>query len=179
MRFRVLTAAAIGAAVIAAGCTVPEDVRYVANKLSRKTNVNTEGVGGGAPLSLPPGYGLRPPTSRARGRSAGTERLSRTVLKLSPEERARRAAATGKPVKAGERTAGESELLRKAGLKGGATTGVVRKVVDIESERNKKDSKTFVDKVLKYDPKARPEGDTGKGKDSRGRRATTTRPEIN
>ena len=179
MRSRVFTAAAIGAAIVAGGCTVPEDVRYVANKLTRKSNVNSEGVGGGAPLSVPPAYGLRPPSTRARGRSAGTERLSRTVLKVPPEVRARRAAAAGKPVKPGERTAGEVELLRKAGLQGNTTSGVVRKVVDIESKRDKKDSKTFVDKVLKYDPKARAKDDTGRGKDSRGRSATSTRPEIN
>lgn len=179
MHSRIITAAAVGAALVAAGCSVPEDVRHVANRLTSKSNVSSEGIGGGAPLSVPPAYGLRPPATRARGAAAGTERLSRTVLKLPPEERARRAAAQGRPIRPGERTAGEVELLRKAGADGRATTGVVRKVLDIESKRDKKDSKTFVDKVLKYDPKARPKGDRGRGKDSRGRSATTARPEIN
>ncbi len=178
MRIGHLTIAAIGAAFVAGGCTVPEDVRYVANKLSRKSNVSDEGLGGGAPLVVPPGYGLRPPTTRARGQSRGTERLSRTVLKLAPEDRARIASPNAK-IKPGERTAGEAEILRKAGLRGRVTTNVVRKTIDIETKGNKKDSKTFVNKVLKYDPKARASGDKGKGKDSKGRSATLSRPDIN
>lgn len=175
MRIKVLTAAAIGAAIVTGGCTVPEDVRYVANKLTNKSNVSEEGLGGGAPLAMPPGFGLRPPATRARGQSRGTERLSRTVLKVAPENRAR---VAGRPIKPGERTPGEAEVLRKAGLQGRVTTNVVRKVIDIESKRGKSDSKKFVDKVLKYDPKARPSGDSGRGKDTRGRSATTTRPDI-
>ena len=177
MRVRHLTLAAVAAAFVASGCSVPEDVRYVANKLNRKSNTSQDGLGGGAPLVIPPGYGLRPPATRARGASRGTERLSRTVLKIAPEDRARIAGPNAK-VKPGERTPGEVEVLRKAGLQGRVTTNVVRKTIDIESKRNKKDSKTFVDKVLKYDPKARAPGDKGKGKDTKGRSATLSRPEI-
>jgi hypothetical protein len=177
MRIRYLTIAAIGAAFVASGCGVPEDVRYVANKLNSKSNVSEEGLGGGAPLVVPPGFGLRPPTTRARGQARGTERLSRTVLKIAPEDRAR-IASPNRKIKPGERTAGEVEVLRKAGLKGRVTTNVVRKTIDIETKRNAKDSKTFVNKVLKYDPKARAPGDRGKGKDTKGRNATLSRPEI-
>jgi len=171
-RRRFFRLAAVGSALLLGACGAAEDLRYVADKMAARKKAEVT-PGGGAPLSLPPTYGLRPPATRSRGSSAGTAKLSRTVLKVGAPS------GTGgervAPVKG--RSQGESEVLRKAGL-GNTTTGVVRKTLDIENQREKTGRQTFVNKVLKYDPKARKENDDGRGEDSKGRSATLSRPSI-
>lgn len=171
MKLQILTAAA--AALLLGACGAVEDLKYVADQVATKKKTDTDAAGGGAPLSVPPNYTLRPPATRRRGNADGTARLTRTVLKVDPP-----AGAGGKriaPVRG--RSQGESEILRRAGL-GQGTSPVVRKTLDIENQREKTTRRTFVNKVLKYDPKARKEDDDGKAKDAKGRNATQTRPDI-
>ncbi|MCW5773883.1 MAG: hypothetical protein KIT16_19735, partial [Rhodospirillaceae bacterium] len=58
-----------------------------------------------------------------------------------------------------------------------ATSDVVRKTVNIESQRRSTGQRDFTDRVLKYDPNAKPAaGDDKKASDATGDRPVIKRP---
>jgi hypothetical protein len=145
MRLSVL---AIAVAIGTAGCGMLEDVQSVSRELAKDKSDDTVGIG--APLTLPPDHSLRPPaTSSASGREA-TARRSQVVLRESE--------GLGAPARGGDTrgpSPGEREVLTRSGARSD-TSDVVRKTVNIEAERRVEGEKSFTDRVLKYDPKAKP-----------------------
>ena len=73
-------------------------------------------------------------------------------------------------------TAGERELMTRSGVTR-TTSDVVKRTVDIEQERSSAGQKEFTDRVLKYDPKARPaKADEKNARDATGDKPVIKRP---
>lgn len=153
MKRIVQIALAGGLAIGLAGCGAVEDIGAT---LGVKAKDNELASVRNPPLTIPPDYNLRPPQAGAR--QSGSRKTSRTGKMTVLGSRARGAA--------GARSAGESALLRKAGLGPGIDTGV-RQRVDQETEQRTKSERNFVDRVLKWREKG--ESDK-KGGDSKARR---------
>ncbi len=155
------------------GCGVVQDVQSVARELSKDGKTDDD-IAAGTSLTLPPGHGLRPPAtgSTAAGNDS-TARRTQVILRTNEE-----IPATG-PGRArpGERTtgpsAGERELMTRSGVRSD-TANVVRRTVDIEAGRRAAGEKNFTDRVLKYDPNAKPAAEDG----TPARDATGDRPVI-
>lgn len=159
MTFSRIALLGVACAFTLGACGVGKDVAYIRDSLTGKKN-DDEAVTTNAPLSRPPDFALRPPADPKKASTNRTARTARTVLQTN-------ATPTGgavRPTKPGERSAGENELLRKAGIES-TTSNVVRRTVDIENNREKEGEKKFVDKVLKYDPN-RKGTDTARGRDA-------------
>ncbi len=149
-------------------CGIVEDVQHVSREISKGQNADE--IATGAPLSLPPDYSLRPPaTSTSATGGDATARRGQIVLRTteSPGTAAPRGGRATGP------TQGERELLGRAGARSD-TSDVVRKTVNLEEERRSSGEKSFTDRVLKYDPKAKPTGDDEKAASD----ATSDRPVI-
>lgn len=162
-RFAVL---GVACALVLGACGAGKDIEYIKNSIAGK-NAKDESVTTNAPLATPPDYALRPPSDSKSAADRATARSARTVLQTNTGPKAK----GGTPVAPGERSAAESELLRKAGMER-TTSNVVRRTLDIENSRDKADEKKFVDKVLKYDPNRKAD-DSARGKD-----ATQSKPVI-
>lgn len=150
----------VACALTLGACGIGKDVQYISDSIAGK-NDKDESVTTNAPLSRPPDYALRPPADSESAGNRSTARSARTVLQTKETTATTTA---GRPTAPGERSAGESELLRKAGMER-TTSNVVRRTVDIESNRDKADEKKFVDKVIKYDPNREPD-DKAQGRDA-------------
>lgn len=112
------------------------------------------------PLTIPPDYNLLPPQAGSeRARSRVTSRKGKVTVLGS---RARGQASA--------RSAGESALLRKAGLRPGVDTGV-RQRVDQETEQRTKSERSFADKLLKWREKGESDKKDGDSKTRRDRGA--------
>ena len=123
------------------GCGLYQDVQSMVGKPRAQSDLQYKNP----PLSLPPDYALRPPTGTAKRAGADSaERKARTVLKADTVP----AAAPAAP-RLGDRSAGESALLKQAGMRPD-TTNVVKRVVDLEGQRAKDAEKNFVNKLVKY-----------------------------
>jgi hypothetical protein len=140
------------------GCGVLEDVQSVSRELGGRDK-SEDSIAVGAPLAVPPDISLRPPATGAAG-SSMTARRTQVIL--------READTLAGPSRDNVRgpSAGERELLTRSGARSD-TSDVVRKTVDIESERRAAGEKSFTDRVLKYDPKAKPPpGEEGAARDA-------------
>ncbi len=136
-------------------CGVVEDVQHVSREISK--GQSSDDIATGSPLSMPPDYSLRPPaTSSSAAGGDATARRSQIVLRTT-ENPGAAAPRDGRPGP----TQGERELLGRAGARSD-TSDVVRKTVNIEDERRSSGEKSFTDRVLKYDPKAKPASDEEK-----------------
>lgn len=143
MRFTVLIIATCGFGLGLSGCGAYEDLQTIIGKSRSQSNLALKNP----PLSLPPDYALRPPTNSAKRAGSDTAaRKARTVLRTGP-------AAPTNPVapRIGDRSPGESALLRRAGLRR-TTSNVIKRVVDIEAQRAKEGERNFVNKLVKYKP---------------------------
>jgi len=145
MKRILLPLAFAGSALALAACGAVQDAQSVLGTLDQNRNKDPL-LSTNPPLSVPPGYGLRPPTTPTSSRASGeTARKSRTVLKV-PEADSR----DGRPVPIQGRSQGETELLKKAG-RTPQTSSIVRKTLNIESDRENERERRFVDKLLNYD----------------------------
>lgn len=171
-----MAVALAGMAGALGACGLVEDVRTVSSELSKGSG-NTDDIATGSTLTLPPDSSLRPPsTSTSASSGEGTARRAQVILKTdeTPATPGRTPAArTGRETGP---TAGERELLARSGFTG-ATSDVVRKTVDIEAGRRTTGSKDFTDRVIKFDPKAKPAAGDDKGaRDATGDRPVIKRP---
>jgi len=176
--YRTFMALALAAAAGAlGGCGVFEDIRSVSTELSKNAS-NPDDIATGAGLTMPPDLTLRPPsTSTSASSGEGTSRRAQVILKTNENPGA--APGRGTAARAGRETGptgGEREIMTRSGVTN-STSDVVRKTVDIESQRRTSGQKDFTDRVLKYDPKAKPAA--GDDKDSKNARdATGDKPVI-
>ena len=170
---RTLVALALaGMAGALGGCGLFQDIRSVSQELGK--NDGRDEVTTGAPLTIPPEATLRPPSTNATSND-GTARRAQVILRT--EEPARAPGAPGART-AGETgpSAGERELMTRSGVTR-ATSDVVKRTVDIEQERSSAGQKEFTDRVLKYDPKARPaKADEKNARDATGDKPVIKRP---
>ncbi len=174
MQRALLALALVGLAGGTAGCGALEDVQAVAKEFS-KDDRNKDEVTSGAPLTMPPDFAIRPPSTSTAPGSEATARRTQVVLRTGAEPGTAAPAAQPRGRVTGP-TAGERDLLSRAGYNG-ATSDVVRKTVDIEADRRSTGEKGFVDRVLKYDPKAKPTADDAKGaRDATGDKPVIKRP---
>lgn len=169
----VLALAAMAGAL--GGCGLFQDVQTISKDLAKDTS-DKDDIAGGATLTVPPDVSLRPPTTGTTAQSGDpTSRRAQVILRTT-EEPATRTTATTSPrgnVREAGPTAGERELLTRSGHTG-STSDVVRRTVDIERERRDTGQKDFTDRVLRYDPKAKP----ASGEDKNSRDATGDKPVI-
>jgi len=174
---RTLVALALaGAAGSVGGCGLFEDIRTVSSELS-KDGRNQDDIATGAGLTLPPDMTLRPPsTSTSAASGEGTSRRAQVILKTSDPAGAPGRGTTDRAGREAGPTGGERELMTRSGVTPG-TSDVVRRTVDIESNRRTSGQKDFTDRVLKYDPKAKPaQGDDKSTRDGTGDKPTIKRP---
>lgn len=166
-----------GAAASLGGCGVFEDIRSVSADLSKDSR-NQDDIATGAGLTLPPDMTLRPPsTSTSATSGEGTARRAQVILKTNelPGAAPGRGAAARTARDTGP-SGGERELMTRSGVTN-TTSDVVRRTVDIESNRRSAGNKDFTDRVLKYDPNAKPaKGDDKGTRDATGDRPTIKRP---
>ena len=166
MRITALIIATCGLAFGLSGCGAYEDLQSITGTSRSQSNLALKNP----PLSLPPDYALRPPANSAK-RAGGdaAARKARTVLRTG-------SAASANPVaqRIGDRSPGESALLRQAGLRR-TTSSVVKKVVDIEGQRAKDAERNFVNKLVKYKPGQKAKETKG---DKSVRSATPDKPVI-
>lgn len=101
------------------------------------------------PLAVPPDYDLRPPTGG--GARKGSEQAKRRGRQMMT------GLSSGSKVLK-DRSAGESALLRLAGLRAGVDSGV-RAEVDREETGKSKAEQTFVEKLLKWKEGGGPDGE--------------------
>lgn len=172
---RTLVALALaGAAGSVGGCGLFEDIRTVSAELS-KDGRNQDDIATGAGLTLPPDMTLRPPsTSTSAASGEGTARRAQVILKTNEVP----AGTPGRGTTGREAgpSGGERELMTRSGVTPG-TSDVVRRTVDIESNRRTSGQKDFTDRVLKYDPKAKPaQGDDKSTRDGTGDKPAIKRP---
>lgn len=151
------------------GCGALQDLRSVSQELSKGSDPDT--ITAGAPLTVPPEATLRPPSTNASSNEAAARR-AQVILRTDEPVRAatpgdRRAGREAGP------SAGERELMTRSGVTRG-TSDVVKRTVDIEQQRRSAGQKEFTDRVLKYDPKARP----ARADDKNARDATGDKPVI-
>ncbi|MFO0985754.1 MAG: DUF3035 domain-containing protein [Alphaproteobacteria bacterium] len=154
------------------GCGMFEDIRSVSQELGK--GADRDEVTTGAPLTVPPEATLRPPSTNASNNEAASRRAQ---VILRTDEPARTVTTrTGRNVRETGPTAGERELMSRSGVTSG-TSDVVRRTVDIEQERRSTGQKDFTDRVLKYDPKARPAStDEKNARDAQGDKPVIKRP---
>ena len=172
---RTLAALALaGAAGSVGGCGLFEDIRTVSAELA-KDGRNQDDIATGAGLTVPPDLTLRPPsTSTSASSGEGTSRRAQVILRGNDGTGA--APGRGTTARSGTETGptgGERELMSRSGVTS-STSDVVRKTVDIESTRRSAGSKDFTDRVLKYDPNAKP----AQGEDKSTRDGTGDKPAI-
>lgn len=155
------------------GCGLYQDIRSVSNELGKNDNPDT--IASGAPLTMPPGYSLRPPSSATSANSGdATSRRAQIILRTDDVP----AAGTTRRGRAGRETgptSGEREMLNRAGYDR-STSDIVRKTVDIEQQRRSSGQRDFTDRVMKYDPNAKPAGDDKNARDATGDRPVIKRP---
>lgn len=170
---RTLVALALaGMAGALGGCGLFQDIRSVSQELSK--NSDPDYISTGAPLTVPPEATLRPPSTNASS-NEGAARRAQVILRTEEPARAATPGArrTGREVGP---TAGERELMTRSGVTR-STSDVVKRTVDIEQERRTSGQKEFTDRVLKYDPKARPaKADEKSARDATGDKPVIKRP---
>jgi hypothetical protein len=149
------------------GCGLFQDLRAVSEELGK--GAQRDEITTGAPLTVPPEATLRPPSTNASS-NEGAARRAQVILRTEEPARAPGAARTGREVGP---TAGERELMSRSGVTS-STSDVVKRTGDIEQERRSTGQKEFPDRVLKYDPKARP----ARSDDKNARDATGDKPVI-
>jgi hypothetical protein len=178
MHRMLMALAAAGLASALGGCGLYQDVQAISRDLS-KNESNADDVGSGAPLTIPPDASLRPPATGSTPQSGeGTARRAQVILRTTEDVSTARAADPGRGARAREAgpTAGERELLTRSGYTGG-TSDVVRRTVEVERERRTAGQRDFTDRVLKYDPKAKPrDEEDGKARDATGDKPVIKRP---
>ena len=159
---RTLMALALaGAAGSLGACGVFEDVRSVTNELAKNSG-DKDDIATGAGLTLPPDMTLRPPSTSTSAMSGeGTARRAQVILKTNEVGATPGRNTAGRADRESGPTSGERELMTRSGVTS-STSDVVRKTVDIESNRRTAGNKDFTDRVLKYDPKAKPTKDDEK-----------------
>jgi hypothetical protein len=172
---RILVAVALaGMAGALGGCGLFEDVRSVSKEFGKRGDGDE--ISTGAPLTVPPEASLRPPSTNATSND-GTARRAQVILRT--EEPAASGTTTtprGRQAREAGPTAGERELLTRSGVTR-TTSDVVKRTVDIEQERSTAGRKDFTDRVLKYDPKAKPAKDDEKSaRDATGDKPVIKRP---
>ena len=169
---RTLVALALaGMAGALGGCGLFQDIRSVSQELGR--GGDPDQITTGAPLTLPPEATLRPPSTNATGNDAAARRAQ---VILRTEEPARAAPGTARTAREAGPSAGERELLTRSGVTR-ATSDVVKRTADIEQERRTTGQKDFTDRVLKYDPKAKPaKADEKNARDATGDKPVIKRP---
>ena len=104
------------------------------------------------PLTVPPDYDLRPP--HGGGAAKGSEQAKRRGRQMIT------GLASGSKVLE-NRSAGESELLRLAGLRPGVNSAV-RAEIDRESKGENVAEQSFVEKLLKWKEGGGPDGEVKK-----------------
>lgn len=157
------------------GCGLFEDIRSVTTEMSKGNNPDDIATGSG--LTLPPDLSLRPPsTSTSASSGEGTARRAQIILKTTDLPGAPGTAAAARTGRETGPSSAERELMTRTGVTTG-TSDVVRKTVDIESQRRSSGQKDFTDRVLKYDPNAKPaSGDDKTARDATGDRPVIKRP---
>jgi hypothetical protein len=174
---RTLMALALaGAAGSLGACGLFEDVRSVTNELAKDSR-NQDDIATGAGLTMPPDMSLRPPSTSTSAMSGeGTARRAQVILKTTEVGASPTRGAAARGAREDGPTTGERELMTRSGVTT-STSDVVRKTVDIESTRRTAGQKDFTDRVMKYDPKAKPAKDDEKNaRDGSGDRPTIKRP---
>jgi len=172
---RTLMALALaGMAGALGGCGLFQDVQTISRDLSKDSG-DKDDIAGGTTLIVPPNVSLRPPTTGTTAQSGDpTSRRAQVILRTTEEPATRTTTnARGRNVREAGPTPGERELLTRSGHSG-STSDVVRRTVDIEQERRTTGQKDFTDRVLRYDPKAKP----ASGEDKNSRDATGDKPVI-
>ncbi len=152
------------------GCGLFQDLRAVSEELGK--GAQRDEITTGAPLTVPPEATLRPPSTNASS-NEGAARRAQVILRTDEPARAPGAARTARTGREVGPTAGERELMSRSGVTS-STSDVVKRTVDIEQERRSTGQKEFTDRVLKYDPKARP----ARSDDKNARDATGDKPVI-
>lgn len=168
---RTLVALALaGMAGALGGCGLFQDLRSVSQELGK--GGDRDDIATGAPLNVPPDSSLRPPSTSARS-GEGAARRAQVILRTNEAPAALTAGPGARNVRPAGPTPGERELLTRAGVTS-STSDVVRRTVDIEQQRRASGQRDFTDRILKYDPKAKP----AQGDDKSARDATGDRPVI-
>ena len=177
MHRTLMVLALAGMAGALGGCGVFQDVQTISKELSKDTS-DKDDIAGGTTLIVPPDVSLRPPTTGTTAQSGDpTSRRAQVILRTT-EEPATRTTTTNpraRTVREAGPTAGERELLTRSGHTG-STSDVVRRTVAIESERRDTGQKDFTDRVLRYDPKAKPAADKDTARDATGDKPVIKRP---
>jgi hypothetical protein len=144
--------ATLGAGSVA-GCGLVSDAQTVAREVGRRAAPSPDDdVATGAPLAVPPDSGLRPPVAGPGSGASETAGRARVVLKDTPPP----GAPGANPTNRGQRSAGEVEVLAKAGGDR-ETSDVVRRTLDVESERRTGGERGFAERILKYDGSGKPD----------------------
>ena len=170
MHRMVVALALAGMAGALGGCGMFEDMRAVSQEFSKSGE--RDELTTGAPLTMPPEASLRPPSTNSTS-NEGAARRAQVILRTEEPARTPGAARTAR--ESGP-TAGERELMSRSGVTT-ATSDVVKRTVDIEQQRGSAGQKEFTDRVLKYDPKARPaKADEKNARDATGDKPVIKRP---
>jgi hypothetical protein len=173
MHRTLLALALAGMAGALGGCGLFEDMKTVSQEFGKKGDADD--ITSGAPLTVPPEASLRPPSTNATSND-GTARRAQVILRTE-EPAATTTTPRGRPMarEAGPST-GERELLTRSGVTR-STSDIVKRTVDIEQERSSTGQKDFTDRVLKYDPKAKPAtADDKNSRDASGDKPVNKRP---
>jgi hypothetical protein len=151
------------------GCGLFQDIRSVSQELGK--GGERDEITTGAPLTIPPEASLRPPSTSAVNDESAARRAQ---VILRTEEPAR--AGTARTGREAGPSAGEREVMTRSGVTT-STSDVVKRTVDIEQEQRSTGQKEFTDRVLKYDPKARPaRADDKNARDASGDKPVIKRP---
>jgi hypothetical protein len=173
MQRTLLALALAGMAGALGGCGLFEDMRTVSQEFGKKGDGDE--ITTGAPLTVPPEASLRPPSASATSND-GTARRAQVILRTD-EPAATTTTPRGRPTarEAGP-SSGERELMTRSGVTR-STSDIVKRTVDIEQERSSTGQKDFTDRVLKYDPKAKPAtADDKNSRDASGDKPVIKRP---
>ncbi len=155
------------------GCGLFQDIRSVSQEFSK--NGDRDEITTGAPLTVPPEATLRPPSAGASS-GEGTARRAQVILRTDEPAAAATTTRGQTPAREAGPSAGERELLTRSGVTR-TTSDVVKRTVDIEQQRSSTGQKDFTDRVLKYDPKARPaKADEKDARDASGDKPVIKRP---
>jgi len=174
MQRTLMALALAGMAGALGGCGLFQDIRSVSNELGKEGS--RDDIATGAGLTLPPDSSLRPPsTSTSANSGEGTARRAQIILKTTDVPGTPATAAAARTGRETGPTTGERELMTRSGVTS-STSDVVRKTVDIESERRSTGQRDFTDRVMKYDPKAKPPADDKTARDGTGDRPVIKRP---
>jgi hypothetical protein len=177
MNRTLMAVALVGLAGALGGCGLFQDVQTISRDLAKDTS-GKDDISGGAPLTMPPDASLRPPTTGTTPQSGEpTARRTQVILRTGEEPATRTAADTRRRnTREAGPTPGEREMLTRSGYTG-STSDVVRRTVDIERERRTAGQKDFTDRVMRYDPKAKPkEGEEKNARDATGDKPVIKRP---